>query len=71
MKLPEPAHYDFMNNRKYFTEAQLIQALKDWSEECAVECCDDAIQSGQLAPSEIYRAALIAEAIREKSKEPK
>ena len=62
MKLPEPAHYDFMNSRKYFTESQLIQALKDWSEECAVAFEEFNIHITTVAA---------AKAIREKAKELK
>ena len=80
MKLPEPAHYDFMNNRKYYTHDQLIQALKDCIEECA-KVCDEFVKPTTYPPiSQIVNALQVgvrmatynyAYAIREKAKELK
>ena len=64
MKLPEPSYAVGSGDLPAYSKAQLIQALKDWSEGLAVICDDYHLVPGKYPVD-------CAVAIREKSKELK
>ena len=64
-RLPTPIQRDdTRHDVDYYTRDQLVQALKDWSEECAL-VCEEHLEFPSLTPKDC------AEAIREKAKELK
>ena len=69
MKLPKPSHFERFNGKLVglYSHDQLIQALKDWGEECAL-VCDEHVKCATSTDGEEWSESC-ATAIREKSKE--